>query len=48
MKNNIKFYFFGAGPIIEEHIKSFKGEKGVELFAILSRTKSKANALTPC
>jgi len=42
MKNNIMFYFFGAGPIIEEHIKSFKGEKGVELFAILSRTKSKA------
>ena len=42
MKNNIQFHFFGAGPIIEEHIKSFKGENGVELFSILSRTKSKA------
>lgn len=42
MKNNYKINFFGAGPIIEEHIKSFKGEKGVELFGIMNRTKSKA------
>ena len=42
MENNFQFHFFGAGPIIEEHIKSFKGEKGVELFSILSRTKEKA------
>ncbi len=42
MKNNFKIIFFGAGPIIEQHIKSFKGERGVELFGILNRTKSKA------
>ena len=42
MKNKFKIIFFGAGPIIEQHIKSFKGERGVELFGILNRTKSKA------
>ena len=42
MKNNFKIIFFGAGPIIEQHIKSFlRGERGVELFGILNRTKSK-------
>ena len=45
MKNNFQFHFFGAGPIIEEHIKSFKDESVVELSGILTRTKSKAISL---
>ena len=45
MKKKIKLCFFGAGNIIEEHIKAFSLQKNIELYSILSRTKSKSLAL---
>jgi len=47
MKNlkKINIYFFGAGNIVENHIRSFSSYKNICLFSILSRTPEKANFL---
>ena len=41
----ITLFFFGAGPIINDHIKAFRPNKNVCLYGILSRTSKKAIAL---
>ena len=41
----INLFFFGAGSIINEHIKAFRSQKNVCLYAILSRTPKKAIVL---
>lgn len=41
----INLFFFGAGPIIDNHIKVFKKQENVNLYGILSRTYSKAVTL---
>jgi len=41
----INLFFFGAGSIIDNHIKVFKKQENVNLYGILSRTYSKAVTL---
>ena len=41
----INLFFFGAGSIINDHIKAFKSQRNVCLYGILSRTPEKAIAL---
>ena len=41
----VNIYFFGAGNIIENHIRAFRAYKNICLFSILSRTAAKANIL---
>tara|TARA_B100001769_G_scaffold269591_1_gene259640 strand:+ start:45 stop:983 length:939 start_codon:yes stop_codon:yes gene_type:complete len=45
MKKKINLFFFGAGNIIENHIKTAKHFSEFEMYGIKSRTFSKANNL---